>query len=63
VIEVEKAIYDAFRVRDVADPELASGDWFSAEVMEMALRGSGVRPRTGGRGGFYGQDAKALFVA
>jgi hypothetical protein len=36
VIEVERAINDEFGVRDATDPELAAGEWFSAEAMEMA---------------------------
>ncbi len=36
VIEVERAIYSEFGVRDVNDPGLAAGDWFSAEVLDMA---------------------------
>src|SRR5215470_5034964 len=41
VMEVEKAIYSEFQVRDVADPGLRSGDWISADATEMAY---GVEP-------------------
>jgi Family of unknown function (DUF7019) len=47
VIEVEQVIYDEFRVRDVVDPELAAGDWFSGDVMEMAYGVQVMNPEPG----------------
>jgi hypothetical protein len=55
VIEVEQAIYDEFRVRDVTDPELAAGDWFSADAMEMAYGVQTMNPELG--------TGTAVFVA
>ena len=55
VIEVEQAIYDEFRVRDVTDPELVAGDWFSADVMEMAYGVQAMNPESG--------TGAAVFVA
>jgi hypothetical protein len=55
VIEVEQAIFDEFRVRDVTDPELAAGDWFSADAMEMAYGVQVMNPDSG--------TGAAVFVA
>jgi hypothetical protein len=55
VIEVERAIYDEFRVRDIADPELVAGDWFSADIMEMAY---GVQNMN-----TYSRTGAAVFIA
>jgi hypothetical protein len=35
VIEIEKAIYSEFLVRDVNDSDLAAGDWFAGEIADM----------------------------
>lgn len=55
VIEVEQALYDEFRVRDVTDPELVAGDWCSADVMEMAYGVQVTNPKPG--------TGAAVFVA
>jgi hypothetical protein len=47
VIEVEQAIYSQFGVHDVSDPELAPGDWISADAMEMAYGVQVENPQSG----------------
>lgn len=47
VIEVEQAIYKEYLVRDVADPELAAGDWISADAMETAYGVQVMNPESG----------------
>jgi hypothetical protein len=47
VIEVEQAIYNEFRVRDVTDPELVAGDWCSADTVDMAYGVQIMNPHSG----------------
>jgi hypothetical protein len=70
VIEVEQAIYNEFRVRDVSDAELVVGDWFSADVLDMTygvqlnrpLRGTVPMPKSVNRAAVFTAEMPGLFV-
>ena len=62
VIEVEQAIYSEYLIRDVTDPELASGDWISADIMEMAYGVQVTDPKSGAGAAVFIAEMPGLWL-